>query len=72
MEALIVLAFCMTALGIPMMTFLPVFAKDVFHGGPDTFTLLAVVLRRGLDCGRADRWLAWGIRQQGRRSRSRC
>src|SRR5437870_13826584 len=40
MEALIVLAFCMTALGIPTITFLPVFAKDIFHGGPTTFTLL--------------------------------
>jgi MFS family permease len=33
MEALMVLAFCMTALGVPMLTFLPVFAKDVFAGG---------------------------------------
>lgn len=33
MEALMVLAFCMTALGVPMLTFLPVFAKDVFSGG---------------------------------------
>ena len=33
MEALMVLAFCMTALGVPMLTFLPVFAKDVFPGG---------------------------------------
>ena len=40
MEALIVLAFCMTALAIPMITFLPVFAKDVFHAGPTTYTLL--------------------------------
>ena len=39
MEALIFLAFCMTALGIPMMTFLPWFAKSVFSGGPWTFTL---------------------------------
>jgi MFS family permease len=39
MEALMLLAFCMTALGVPMMTFLPVFAKDVFHSGPTTFTL---------------------------------
>jgi predicted MFS family arabinose efflux permease len=38
MEALITLAFCMTALAIPMLTFLPVFAKDVFHRGPTTFT----------------------------------
>ena len=39
MEALIALAFLMTALGIPMITFLPVFAKEIFHGGPTTFTL---------------------------------
>ena len=39
MESLMVLAFCMTALGVPMMTFLPVFARDVFHQGPTTFTL---------------------------------
>jgi predicted MFS family arabinose efflux permease len=39
MEALIFLAFAMTALGFPMMTFLPWFAKATFHGGPWTFTL---------------------------------
>ena len=39
MAGLIVLAFCMTALAVPMITFLPVFAKDVFHRGPTTFTL---------------------------------
>jgi predicted MFS family arabinose efflux permease len=42
MTGLIALAFCMTALGIPIMTFLPVFAKDVFHRGPETFTLFLV------------------------------
>jgi predicted MFS family arabinose efflux permease len=31
MEALIVLAFCMTALGIPLLTFLPVYARQIFH-----------------------------------------
>jgi len=40
MEGLIALAFCMTALAIPVLTFLPVFAKDVFHRGPTTFTIL--------------------------------
>lgn len=40
MEGLIILAFCMTALAIPMLTFLPVFAKDVFHRGPTAFTIL--------------------------------
>jgi predicted MFS family arabinose efflux permease len=40
MEALIVLAFCMTALVFPMIIFLPVFAKNIFHGGPVTFTYM--------------------------------
>jgi len=40
MSGLIVLAFAMTALGIPLLTFLPVFARDVFHGGPQTYTLM--------------------------------
>jgi MFS family permease len=35
MEALMVLAFCMTALGVPMLTFLPVFAKDIFFYGTE-------------------------------------
>ncbi|MDQ2900115.1 MAG: MFS transporter [Acidobacteriota bacterium] len=38
MQGLIVLAFCMTGLAIPMITLLPVFAKDVFHGGPQVYT----------------------------------
>ncbi|HWQ52306.1 MAG TPA: MFS transporter [Bryobacteraceae bacterium] len=42
MTALIVLAFCMTALAVPLITFLPVFAKDVFHHGPTTFTIFLV------------------------------
>jgi predicted MFS family arabinose efflux permease len=42
MEALVGLAFIMTALAIPMITFLPVFAKDIFHGGPTTFTTMLV------------------------------
>jgi predicted MFS family arabinose efflux permease len=42
MEMLIVIAFCMTALAIPMITFLPVFAKNVFHGTELTYTLFLV------------------------------
>jgi MFS family permease len=38
MEALMVLAFSMTALGVPSRTFLPIFAKQVFHRGPETYT----------------------------------
>jgi len=42
METLIAIAFCMTALAIPMITFLPVFAKDVFHSNELTYTLFLV------------------------------
>jgi predicted MFS family arabinose efflux permease len=37
MEALIVLAFCMTALSMPLRTYIPVFVKDIFHRGPETY-----------------------------------
>jgi MFS family permease len=47
MESLMVLAFCMTALGIPMLTFLPVFAKSVFHGGQSTYTLFLICTGMG-------------------------
>jgi len=40
MESLILLAFLMTMLAIPMVVFLPVFARDVFRRGPSTYTLL--------------------------------
>jgi predicted MFS family arabinose efflux permease len=39
MEALMVLAFCMTALGVPVLTFLPVVSEKVFRGGSGVFTL---------------------------------
>jgi predicted MFS family arabinose efflux permease len=42
METLIIIAFCMTALAIPMITFLPVFAKNVFHQSEMTYTLFLV------------------------------
>jgi predicted MFS family arabinose efflux permease len=42
MEGLILIAFCMTALAIPMITFLPVFAKNVFHQNELTYTLFLV------------------------------
>jgi len=40
MGALIVLSFLMTMLAIPLITFLPVFAKEVLHGDAKTFTRL--------------------------------
>jgi predicted MFS family arabinose efflux permease len=42
METLIIIAFLMTALAIPMITFLPVFAKNVFHQSAGTYTLFLV------------------------------
>jgi predicted MFS family arabinose efflux permease len=42
MVALIVLAFLMTFLGFPLLAFMPVFAKEVYKGGSETFTLLLV------------------------------
>jgi predicted MFS family arabinose efflux permease len=42
MGTLILIAFCMTALAIPMITFLPVFAKDVFRKDAMTYTLFLV------------------------------
>ncbi len=37
MTALIVLAFCMTALSMPLRTYIPVFVNDIFHSGPRTY-----------------------------------
>jgi len=42
MEVLIAIAFCMTALAIPMITFLPVFAKNIFQKDEMTYTLFLV------------------------------
>ena len=39
MVSLIALAFCVTLLSYPLITFLPVMARTVFHGGPNIFTL---------------------------------
>ena len=39
MVTLILIAFCMTALAIPMITFLPVFARNVFQKDEITYTL---------------------------------
>jgi predicted MFS family arabinose efflux permease len=44
MGALMILAFCMTGLSMPMRTYIPVFVKDIFHRGPETFgNLLALM-----------------------------
>src|SRR5208337_1047761 len=50
MEALIVLAFCMTALAMPMRTYIPVFVKDIFHRGPETYGNLLSLMGVGSIC----------------------
>ena len=42
MTPLVVLAFCTTLFGFSLNGFLPVFVRTVFHGGPETYTLLLV------------------------------
>lgn len=51
MEALIVLAFCMTALSTPMRTYIPVFVQDIFHRGPETYGSLLSCMGLGSICG---------------------
>jgi predicted MFS family arabinose efflux permease len=66
MEALIALAFLMTALGIPMITFLPVFAKDIFKGGPATFTMFLTSSGAGSVAGALLVAAMGNIRNKGR------
>ena len=51
MEALIVLAFSMTLLAFPLVVFMPVFARDVYKGGPNVLATLVVSLGVGSICG---------------------
>ncbi len=51
MESLILLAFSMTFLAFPVVVFLPVFARDVFHGGPNLYTIMLVCSGGGSICG---------------------
>jgi MFS family permease len=66
MEALIFLAFIMTALGFPMMTFLPYFARTTFHGSPWTFTLF--MCSSGIGAVAGSLLVAWmgNIQHKGR------
>jgi predicted MFS family arabinose efflux permease len=51
MSALVVLAFCTTLFGFSLNGFLPVFVQNVFHRGPETYTLLLVFSGAGSICG---------------------
>jgi MFS family permease len=66
MEALMILAFCMTALGVPMLTFLPVFARDIFHNQVTMMALFSSASGVGSIVGALS--VAWlgNIRHKGR------
>ena len=49
--ALTVLAFATTFLGNPLLTFLPLFARDVFHGQVGQYTQLMAFAGSGAVCG---------------------
>jgi MFS family permease len=51
MSALVILAFCTTLFGFSLNGFLPVFVRNVFHKGPETYTLLLVCSGAGSICG---------------------
>jgi predicted MFS family arabinose efflux permease len=66
MEALIILAFCMTGLSMPMRTYFPVFVKDIFHRGPETYGNLLALMGLGSIFGSLG--VAWlgNIQRKGR------
>jgi len=66
MEALIILAFCMTALAMPMRTYIPVFVKDIFHRGPETYGNLLALMGLGSIFGSLSIAGAGNIKQKGR------
>jgi len=66
MNALIFLAFSMTLLGVPLLTFLPVFAHDVLKGGPATFTKLLAFSGAGSVCGALTVAYLGKLKHQGR------
>jgi predicted MFS family arabinose efflux permease len=46
-----VLAFCTTLFGFSLNGFLPVIVQNIFHRGPETYTLLLVCSGAGSICG---------------------
>ena len=51
MEALTLLAFCMAVSTLPMRTYIPVFVKDIFGRGPETYGNLLSLMGVGSICG---------------------
>ncbi len=66
MEALIVLAFLMTFLSMPLRTYIPVFVKDLFHRGPETYGNLLSLMGVGSILGSLTIAGLGNIRYKGR------
>src|ERR1700752_4379777 len=66
MVGLIVLAFLMTFLSMPMRTYIPVFVKDIFHRGPETYGNLLSLMGVGSICGSLGVASLGNISNQGR------
>jgi predicted MFS family arabinose efflux permease len=66
MGALVLLAFCMTALSMPMRTYIPVFVKDIFHRGPETYGNLLSLMGVGSICGSLAIAALGNMRSKGR------
>ena len=66
MVGLIVLAFLMTFLSMPMRTYIPVFVKDIFHRGPETYGTLLSLMGVGSICGSLAMAALGNIKNKGR------
>ena len=66
MTALVILAFCTTLFGFSLNGFLPVFVRNIFHRGPETYTLLLVCSGAGSICGALAVAAAEKMKGQGR------
>jgi predicted MFS family arabinose efflux permease len=68
MTSLVALAFLLTLLSYPLITFLPVIARDVFHGGANIFTLFLCLSGAGSVAGALVVASSQSQRKQARRS----
>jgi MFS family permease len=66
MESLMVLAFCMTALGIPMLTFLPAFVHDIFKANRTVYTIFLVSSGLGSIVGSLSVAALGNVKRKGR------
>ena len=66
MESLIVLAFLMTFLSMPLRTYIPVFVKDIFHRGPEAYGNLLSLMGVGSILGSLTIAGVGNIRHKGR------